>query len=286
MAKLIYTAAKGVFQTEDSNTTGAVSISDVAVTPECAPVGPTKIVALRFLDQGHSDGDGYASIDNTGVTVSDGQGNVVIFEFDHDNSGATIAGAVAVDLSSAAPLSAATPSDIATLLATAIDGNATVGGNVHPVVQSQVGANDSTSDYVEIYLYGPIANGNVNISSIGSILSSRTVQDVAHGANRRSIDGGLVLEAGRADDDATLQTKLGDVNAGALSNGTAVGQKIFAINNSTNRGLKFTGEFKDASNASRSNCSIAKAGEISELMWDGYDWIEVASISGKPATFS
>ena len=166
MAKLIYTAAKGVFQTEDSNTTGAVSISDVAVTPECAPVGPTKIVALRFLDQGHSDGDGYASIDNTGVKVSDGQGNVVIFEFDHDNSGATIAGAVAVDLSSAAPLSAATPSDIATLLATAIDGNATVGGNVHPVVQSQVGSNDSTEDYVEIYLFGPIANGNVNILSL------------------------------------------------------------------------------------------------------------------------
>ena len=279
MAIFNYTAAKGVFETADSNSTGAFNVSDVGVVGEAAPAGDVNVQYLRFYDQAHSDGDDYASLDQVSILIS-AEGVHTTFYLDTNNSADGTGTQIRLDTVNTSNLGGATPTQVATAVATIINGAL---GTVHCEVQTQVGNANSTADYVDLRIFNRTAGVSFGLAtSDGSILPMGTVQSATSAATLRSIDGGAYLAAGRLEDqtDDTLDTGLGGIQLGALSDGTSPGQMICMFNNSTYLRMFFTGNF-----ASGNDTCMIDHGEGSILAWNGTDWIEWKYYGGQ-ASFS
>ena len=91
----------------------------------------------------------------------------------------------------------------------------------------------------------------------------------------RSIDGGAVLETGRSEDVVAIDTGLGGIQLGALSDGTRVGQMICMFNDSTNLRMFFTGNFTGGTTT-----AMVDHQEGSVLVWDGSDWDQFKKYGG------
>ena len=274
MAIFNYTAAKGVFETADSNTTGEFNVSDVAVVGEAAPVGAINVQYLRFFDQGHAagGGDAYASLDQLEFHIS-AEGTSTTFYLDTDNTNQSSSGGTQIALHTLT-LATATPGDVAALVVTAIN-NAL--GTVHAVAQAQVGTSNTTDDFVDVYIYNRVPGANFALVSANeTVLPKGVVQAATAPSSLRSIDGGAVLEASRIEDTVALDTGLGGIQLGALSDGTSVGQMICMFNNSSNLRMFFGGNF-----ASGNDTCMIDHGEGSILAWNGTDWIEWKYYTGQ-----
>ena len=260
MAIFNYTSTKGVFETVDSNTTGAFNVSNVAVVGEAAPVGDINIQYLRIYDQAHSDGDDYAALDQVEFQIS-AEGTSTVFFLDTDNNNQTSSGGTQVALHGLT-LTSAVPKALADLIATQI--NSTL-ATVHAVSQTQVGVTGTTADYSDVYIYNRVPGANFGLSSANSTaLPKGIVQKPT--SPLRSIDGGAVLETGRSEDVVAIDTGLGGIQLGALSDGTRVGQMICMFNDSTNLRMFFTGNFTGGTTT-----AMVDHQEGSVLVWDGSD---------------
>jgi hypothetical protein len=269
MAKLNYTAAKGLFESEDPNTTGAFSVSDVPVINEAVAAGNSSIQYIRIYDQSGSDGDDYAGLDELTFTISDGSTETV-FEIDNDGDSAT-ANVTAIDLSSLT-LGSSTPTQVATLILNEINTVYDNGGEgtLLAIAQSEVDADTTadSGDYVDIYIYnGGTSNFSLRSSS-ASVLPTGYVQR----ASAPSFDSGIYLAASRADDRADVQTAVGGFAAGALADGTRAGQMVCVFNNATNRSLVVSSTDDNFSGGTGSLTVAATQGSI--LVWNGSQWVE------------
>ena len=281
MARALYTATKGLFEDQASNTTGLFSISDVSIDTAAAAAGLSAIKYIRIYDQSGADGDDYAGLDELTFLLTDGAGTQTLFEIDNDADSART-DTTHIDLDGLT-LNSSTPTQVAGLIVTAIN---TVYGSagtatLFAIAQSEVdgdGVADS-SDYVDIYIFGNDQN-DFGLSGGSSVLPVGIVQRPSTAV----IDGGAYLAAGRTDDDATLEGDLGGFSLGALSNGSSPGEIILLLNNSSNRSMKASGAFVDSGGASDTQVSIA-AGQGSLLCWSGSAWGQIKSIGGN-ATFS
>ena len=283
MAILNYTQSKGCFETADSDTSGGFSISDVAVVGEAALAGATPINFIRILDQGHADGDDYAGLDDVTFSVSDGEGTVVKFHIDNDGDGASTP-ANHTAIATNAVLGNVAPTGIAALITAAINDHASL-GKVFAIEQAQVGATETTADYVDVYVFGRTTSNAIGVgtgSPNRSVLPTGVVQAITPASSRKSIDGGVYLSPSAAEDVAAVNSDLGGIHVGALSNGTSAGQMIYLRNNASNSDLVLTGAF----NASGSNtiCTLG-AGRGQVLAWNGSGWI-LWKDNGAAAVFS
>ena len=146
-----------------------------------------------------------------------------------------------------------------------------------------MGSNDSTEDYVDLRIFNRVPGVNFAlVSGSETVLPKGVVQAATAPSSLRSIDGGAYLAAGRLEDatDDTLDTGLGGIQLGALSDGTSVGQMICMFNNSDYLRMVFTGNF-----ASGNDTCMIDHGEGSVLAWNGTDWIEWKYYTGQ-ASFS
>lgn len=265
MAIFNYTSTKGVFETADSNTAGAFNVSNVGVVGEAAPVGSTSIQFLRVFDQANSDGDDYAALDEVTFSITS-EGTTTTFEL--DTAGDYAGSDTQIDLSgiNTNNLAGATPKQVTDAIVAVINSTLT---NIHALAQAEVGSAGTTDDYSDLYIYGrqPGIVPSLVVSN-ETALPKGVVQNAQSAATLRSIDGGAVLEAGRAEDvSAALDAGFGGIQLGALSDGTRVGQMICMFNNSTHLRMFFTGNFTGGNNT-----AMVDHGEGSVLVWDGSDW--------------
>tara|TARA_X000000950_G_scaffold286318_1_gene394859 strand:- start:1733 stop:2566 length:834 start_codon:yes stop_codon:yes gene_type:complete len=277
MAIFNYTAAKGVFETVDSNTTGAFNVSDVGVVGEAAPVGAINVKRIRIYDQANSDGDDYAGLDEQTFTIT-AEGVSTTFEL--DTAGDYAGADTQIDLSGVNTnnLAGATPKQVTDAIVAVI--NSTL-ATVEAVAQAEVGSSNDKTDYSDFYIYNRQPGVAFTLSSSSATaLSVDTVQAAQSSATLRSIDGGAVLEANRTEDTVAIDTGLGGIQLGALSDGTRVGQMICMFNNSTNLRMFFTGNFTGGTDT-----AMVDHGEGSILVWDGSDWDQWKYYGGQ-ITFS
>ena len=169
MPKLVYTQAKGVFESGDS--LSGFSISDRAVTQESKPVDTAAISYIRLYQQKTGVGDDYLGLEDTTIFISDGNGTQANFEFNTDNvafvdeSGS----AVEVDVSGVVGQNVSAGGGVADLLLAEIN-TAFTGGKLFAVKGSAVDGNasadpnDDTSDYVDITIYAQVVGKPISIS--------------------------------------------------------------------------------------------------------------------------
>jgi len=273
MAKLNYTAAKGLFESEDSNTTGAFSVSDVPVINEAVAAGNCSIQYIRIYDQSGSDGDDYASLDEVTFTLIDNDGLETVFEIDNLGDSVT-ANVTAIDLSSVNTnnLAGATPTQVATAILDEINTIYDNGGagTLLAIAQSEVDADGTadSGDYVDIYIYNSSPSNFVLNTSSSSVLPVGYIQR----ASAPSFNSGIYLASGRDDDLGTIQTATGAIKAGALADGTSAGQMVCVFNNSSNRTLQVT-SVDDNFSGTTGTLTVA-AGEGSILVWNASEWVE------------
>ena len=280
MARALYTATKGLFEDQASNTTGLFSISDVSIDTAAASAGLAGIKYIRVYDQSGADGDDYAGLDEVTFTITDSAGTQTVFEIDNDGDSTTSNEHIALN---ALDLTTRTPTQIAAEIVTAI--NTVYGsageGTLFAKAQSEVDADGTadSGDYVDIYIFASDQNA-WGLDGGSTTLPVDTLQT----STRATTAGGAYLAAGRTDDDADVEADLGGFSLGALSNGSNPGEIILLLNNSTNRSLIASGAFVDSGGTTDTQVSIA-AGEGSLLCWSGSAWGEIKYLTGQ-ATFS
>jgi len=285
MPRFSYTKAKGILESHDADIeTGLFSVSDVPVIQSAAAAGLAPIAYIRIYNQpgNITGGDGYDALEDTLLYINDGQGNAVNYEFTPDGSAASVG--TQLDISGAASFPNSTAAQIAAVVLAKINADfSTIEAVAQAAVNAESGgtATDSTDDYIDIYLYSA-KTGTQIVVTPSTTPSTHIDSGVVVSGTPSSIDAGVYLAAGRADDETGLEGsgKPGSVDVGALSDGTSAGQMMFAMNNATNRTLKFTGSFT----GSNTICTIG-AGKGSLLVWDGTDWLNFKHVTGA-ATFS
>ena len=282
MPKLVYTQAKGVFESGDS--LSGVSISDRAVTQESKPVDAVAISYIRLYQQKSSVGDAYEKLDNVLLTIADGDGNIAEFEISALDEPMTNASGncTEIDIFGQIGNNVAAGGGVGALVTAAINNHASLGG-LFAILGSATegddpadGAATSTNDYVDITIYAHAVGKPITILTNGpsTHIEHGIIQQPSVG---QSLDGGFYYPGSRAEDLAPVQAD-SDVVIGALSDGTVEGETIFVMNNGAQRTIRFTGKFNSAGTV-RTTADLAATRGV-KICWNGSAWDMIGYVSG------
>jgi len=265
MPKVIYTPSKGLYQTsgsgfETNNATIAVSAST-----SLAPGGPVYVITVTApsVDTSEYTGDiitlrsGDGSTDYT-IELGDGSGGTIDSVNEADENGvATLIGQTAAGLGGNEEFAYKVALNVVTIYS--------------------LKAGEASDD-------AAVTDGSGN----GLIAVSTTTKGVSgqiSGRNNVAIDvvadsdvASLLDSGGSA-----LTPPAGGLTGITLTNGTSIGQKIYVMNNSTNRAVWVTGTYFDCTNNDADTILKLEATEIQQLIWNGTAWAEGPLVSGTPA---
>ena len=268
MPKAIYTIAKGLFESGDSDSGFEISSG---VSHQCVAIPETAVKRIRIFQQNDdTGGDSFADLDEKLITL----GNVA-FELDNDGDDDQAGGGDVSILLNGLDLTTADPHDIAALIATAINNDASsaiyfaIADAATTVVDTDNGI-ESLDDYADVTIYSHVTGTTFALSTTMESTHGSVAKLSGPTSSTRSFAGSFYLAAGRADDVADVEAD-DSLNIGSLDDGGNAGETILLLNNSSERKIDITGTFSGGASATLSE----ESGVL--LAWNGAAWATVKS---------
>ena len=296
MPKAIYTAAKGLIESNDSDSGFTISGAPLIIGTQTVELKQIKYT-LDFTGvttvNDVIDGGETTAYQNQTFVLYDGDANAITFEFNHalhDNGSGSGIAANAGAGTAIAIADGNTDEDIATAAATAISGYDSSGvftvsrstAELTIYVKKPGNIGDGLKDVVEAQsILDTITPGSTTASftvdAQGALSRVAGFINADRGNNRAYPTANQIHGAGLSvvtleQDDGTAAVEV------AFANGSDVGQEKFIYNAASTGPIVLTGLFQDGATADGVSISLA-AGAMEWCIWNGSRWFLALSVA-------